>query len=156
MLIGYTCGVGEAVNVGNDIEGGVAGVFKGNRVNGGSGRGRGEVQGPEAVLGCLAAGKEWGGFGGGVDGDGGVGESGGAVRSCEGGDGEEVMVEVSIRACEARDRVGMMGKVEGASGGGPKDRAIGDAHGHGPYPITNGERTLLSAWLKQGRDWLML
>jgi hypothetical protein len=33
---------------------------------------------------------------------------------------------------------------------------IGDAHGHGPYPITNGERTLLSAWLKQGRDWLML
>jgi hypothetical protein len=32
----------------------------------------------------------------------------------------------------------------------------GDAHGHGPYPITNGERTLLSAWLKQGRDWLML
>jgi hypothetical protein len=34
--------------------------------------------------------------------------------------------------------------------------ANGDAHGHGPYPITNGERTLLSAWLKQGRDWLML
>jgi hypothetical protein len=33
---------------------------------------------------------------------------------------------------------------------------LGDAHGHGPYPITNGERTLLSAWLKQGRDWLML
>jgi hypothetical protein len=32
----------------------------------------------------------------------------------------------------------------------------GDAHGHGPYPITNGERTLLSAWLKQGRDWLTL
>jgi hypothetical protein len=32
----------------------------------------------------------------------------------------------------------------------------GDAHGHGPYPIANGERTLLSAWLKQGRDWLML
>jgi hypothetical protein len=32
----------------------------------------------------------------------------------------------------------------------------GDAHGHGPYPITNGERTLVSAWLKQGRDWLML
>jgi hypothetical protein len=32
----------------------------------------------------------------------------------------------------------------------------GDAHGHGPYPITNGERTLLSAWLKQGRGWLML
>ena len=32
----------------------------------------------------------------------------------------------------------------------------GDAHGHGPYPITNSERTLLSAWLKQGRDWLML
>ena len=32
----------------------------------------------------------------------------------------------------------------------------GGAHGHGPYPITNGERTLLSAWLKQGRDWLML
>ena len=31
-----------------------------------------------------------------------------------------------------------------------------DAHGHGPYPITNGERALLSAWLKQGRDWLML
>jgi hypothetical protein len=35
-------------------------------------------------------------------------------------------------------------------------RRIGDTHGHGPYPITNGERTLLSAWLKQGRDWLML
>jgi hypothetical protein len=33
---------------------------------------------------------------------------------------------------------------------------VGDAHGHGPYPITNSERTLLSAWLKQGRDWLML
>ena len=32
----------------------------------------------------------------------------------------------------------------------------GDAHGHGPCPITNGERTLLSAWLKHGRDWLML
>jgi hypothetical protein len=30
--------------------------------------------------------------------------------------------------------------------------AAGDAHGHGPYPITNGERTLLSAWLEQGRD----
>jgi hypothetical protein len=30
----------------------------------------------------------------------------------------------------------------------------GDAHGHGPYPIINGERTLLSAWLKQGRGWL--
>jgi hypothetical protein len=35
-------------------------------------------------------------------------------------------------------------------------RGMGDAHGHGPYPITNCERTLLSAWLKQGRDWLML
>ena len=35
-------------------------------------------------------------------------------------------------------------------------RTNGDAHGHGPYPITNGERVLLSAWLKQGRDWLML
>jgi hypothetical protein len=33
---------------------------------------------------------------------------------------------------------------------------LGDAHGHGPYLITNGERILLSAWLKQGRDWLML
>ena len=33
---------------------------------------------------------------------------------------------------------------------------VGDAHGHGPYPITNSDRTLLSAWLKQGRDWLML
>ena len=43
-------------------------------------------------------------------------------------------------------------KVVGRVGGG----AAGDAHGHGPYPITNGERTLLSAWLKQGRDWLML
>jgi hypothetical protein len=32
----------------------------------------------------------------------------------------------------------------------------GDARGHGPYPITNGERILLSAWLKQGRDWLTL
>jgi hypothetical protein len=32
----------------------------------------------------------------------------------------------------------------------------GDAHGHGPYPIANGERALLSAWLKQGSDWLML
>jgi hypothetical protein len=38
----------------------------------------------------------------------------------------------------------------------PKVSPFGDAHGHGPYPITNGERTLLSAWLKQGRDWLML
>jgi hypothetical protein len=35
-------------------------------------------------------------------------------------------------------------------------RIWGDAHGHGPCPITNSERTLLSAWLKQGRDWLML
>jgi hypothetical protein len=33
---------------------------------------------------------------------------------------------------------------------------VGGAHGHGPRPITNGERTLLSAWLKQGHDWLML
>ena len=38
-------------------------MLKGNRVNGGSGLGRGEVQGPEAVLGCLAAGKEWGALG---------------------------------------------------------------------------------------------
>jgi hypothetical protein len=46
-------------------------------------------------------------------------------------------------------------------GPGGKQKAIrpivlGDAHGHGPYPIANGERALLSAWLKQGRDWLML
>jgi hypothetical protein len=33
---------------------------------------------------------------------------------------------------------------------------VGDAHGHGPPCVTSGERTLLSAWLKQGRDWLML
>ena len=33
---------------------------------------------------------------------------------------------------------------------------LGDAHGHGPPCVTSGERTLLSAWLKQGRDWLML
>jgi hypothetical protein len=33
---------------------------------------------------------------------------------------------------------------------------IGAAHGHGPPCVTSGERTLLSAWLKQGRDWLML
>jgi hypothetical protein len=32
----------------------------------------------------------------------------------------------------------------------------GDAHGHGPHPIANDERALLSAWLKQGRGWLML
>ena len=32
----------------------------------------------------------------------------------------------------------------------------GAAHGHGPPCVTSGERTLLSAWLKQGRDWLML
>ena len=32
----------------------------------------------------------------------------------------------------------------------------GDAHGHGPPCITFYERTLLSAWQKQGRDWLML
>jgi hypothetical protein len=32
----------------------------------------------------------------------------------------------------------------------------GDAHGHGPPCVTSGERTLLSARLKQGRDWLML
>jgi hypothetical protein len=137
-LIGYTCGVGEAVNVGDDVESGIAGQFKGNRACGGSGRGRGEVQGPEAVPGCLAAGKERGGFRGGVDGDGGVGESGGTVRSHEGGDGEEVMVEVSVRAREARDRVGMMGKAEGASGGGPKDRAIGEIEG-GRGDETRGE-----------------
>ena len=34
----------------------------------------------------------------------GVGEGGGTVGSCEGGDGEEVMVEVGVRAYEARDR----------------------------------------------------
>ena len=95
-------------------------------VEGEGGRSRDQ---PEAVPGCLAAGKERGGFGGGVDGDGGVGESGGTVRACEGGDGEEVVVEVSVKACEARDRVGMMGKAEGASGGGPKDRAIGEIEG---------------------------
>jgi hypothetical protein len=39
VLIGYMCGVGEAVNVGDDIESGVAGEFKGNRVYGGVGRG---------------------------------------------------------------------------------------------------------------------
>jgi hypothetical protein len=54
VLIGYTCGVGEAVDVGDDIEeSGVAGKFKGSRVNGGSGREGGEVQGPETVPGCL-------------------------------------------------------------------------------------------------------
>ena len=125
-MIGYVCGVGEAVNMGDDIEGGVAGQFKGNRVHGGSGRGRGEVQGPEAVLGCLAAGEEWGGFGGCVEGDGGVGEGGGTVRSYEDGDGEEVMVEVGVRACEARDRVGVVGETEGAAGGSPKDSAVGE------------------------------
>jgi hypothetical protein len=36
-------------------------------------------------------------------------------------------------------------------------RQNGDAtHGHGPLAIAPGERILLSAWLKQGRDWLML
>ena len=113
-------------------------MLKGNRVNGGSGRGRGEVQGPEAVLGCLAAGKEWGGFGGCVEGDGGVGEGGGTVRSYEGGDGEEVMVEVGVRAHEARDRVGVVGETEGASGGSPKDRAVGEIKG-GRGDETRGE-----------------
>ena len=125
-MIGYMCGVGEVVDMGDDVESGVAGLFKGNRVNGGIGRGRGEVQGPEAVLGCLAAGKERGGFGGCVEGDGGVGEGGGTVGSHEGGDGEEVMVEVGVRACEARDRVGVVGKTEGAAGGSPKDSAVGE------------------------------
>jgi hypothetical protein len=32
----------------------------------------------------------------------------------------------------------------------------GDAHGHGPPCVASGERRLLSAWLKQGRGWLML
>ena len=104
-------------------------MLKGNRVNGGSGRERGEVQGPEAVLGCLAAGKERGGFGGGVEGDGGVGERGGTGRSYEGGDGEEVMVEVGVRAYEARDRVGVVGETEGAASGSPKDSAVGEIEG---------------------------
>ena len=43
-MIGYMCGVGEVVDMGDDVESGVAGLFKGNMVNGGSGRGRGEVQ----------------------------------------------------------------------------------------------------------------
>jgi hypothetical protein len=32
--------------------------------------------------------------------------------------------------------------------------AAGAAHGHGPPCVTSGERTLLSAWLKQGREAL--
>jgi hypothetical protein len=39
------------------------------------------------------------------------------------------MVEVCVRAYETRDRVGMVGKAEGASGGGPKDRAVGEIEG---------------------------
>jgi hypothetical protein len=31
-----------------------------------------------------------------------------------------------------------------------------NGHGHGPLAIAPGERALLSAWLKQRRDWLML
>ena len=46
----------------------------------------------------------------------------------------------------------------GGGGGGEDDGGGGGggAHGHGPPCVTSGERTLLSAWLKQGRDWLML
>jgi hypothetical protein len=137
-VTGYTCGVGEAVNMGDDIESGVAGRFEGSRVKGGSGRERGEGQGPETVPGCLAAGEERRGFWGCVDGDGGVGESGGAVRSCEGGDGEEVVMEVSARAREAGDRVGVVGEAEGSSGGSPKDSAVGEIKG-GRGDETRGE-----------------
>jgi hypothetical protein len=31
----------------------------------------------------------------------------------------------------------------------------GGAHGHGSLAVIRGERALLSAWLEQGRDWLM-
>jgi hypothetical protein len=129
VLTGYTRGVGEAVNMGGDVESGVAGKFKGDGVHGGSGREGGEVQGPETVPGCPAAGKERRGFGGGVGGDGGVGESGGAVRSHEGGDGEEVVVEVSVRARETGGRMGVVGEAEGSAGGGPKDSAVGEIEG---------------------------
>ena len=55
-----------------------------------------------------------------------VGEGSGAVGADKGGDGKEVVEEVGVRACEARDRVGMVGKAEGSSGGSPKDRAVGE------------------------------
>ena len=100
--------------------------MKGNRRDGGSGRQGGEVEGPEAVSGCLAASEERGGFRGGVDGNGAVGKNSGAVGADKGGDGEEAVEEVGVRADEAGDRVGMVGKTEGASGGSPKDRAVGD------------------------------
>jgi hypothetical protein len=60
MLMGYTRGVGEAVSMGDDVESGIAGKFKGDRANGGSGREGGEVQGPEAVprVPCGRQGKE--------------------------------------------------------------------------------------------------
>ena len=64
-----------------------------------------------------------------MDGDGGVGEGGGTVGSYEGGDGEEVVVEVGVRAHEARDRVGVVGETEGAAGGSPKDSAVGEVKG---------------------------
>ena len=100
--------------------------MKGIRRDGGSGRQGGEVEDPEAVSGCLAASEERGGIWGGADVHGIIGKSGGAVGADEGGDGEEVVKEVGVRADEARDRAGMVGKAEGASGGSPKDRAVGE------------------------------
>ena len=113
VVIGDIGGVGEAVNVGDDVQGGVTGKFKGNGRDGRSGWQGGEVKGPEAVSGCLAASEERGGFRGGMDGNGVVGKNSGAVGADEGGDGEEIVEEVGVRADEAGDRVGVVGETEG-------------------------------------------
>ena len=138
VVIGDTCGVGEVVNMGDDIKGGVTGELEGDGWDGGSGWQGGEVENPEAVSGCLAASEERGGFWGGADVYGIVEESGGAVGADESGDGEEVVKEVGVGADEARDRARVVGEAEGASGGSPKDRAVGEIKG-GRGDETRGE-----------------
>ena len=59
----------------------------------------------------------------------------------------------ALRREERRDRRlgGMIEDFAGRGAAAPWWPYSGGAHGHGPHPITNGERTLLSAWLlKQG------
>jgi hypothetical protein len=60
-----------------------------------------------------------------------------------GGGGGGRTKQVDQHACEYRKA-------------GTHTHQAGDAHGHGPSPITFYERALLSAWQKQGYDWLML